>query len=164
MILYHINIGWPVLDNSSKILMENSKIKPMNDEAKKAGKKNLLFTKPLSKNTYEIYLCEIKPDSNGLSKVAFINQKFNDLSGMGINIKYTQKNLPYLILFKKMTKGEYFCSLEPASSFENRSSQRKNKNLGMLKPSEKVTNKLEFEILASNKEIDNYITNNKLNN
>ena len=111
-------------------------------------------------NTSEIFLHKMKDDNETFSSMAVINPDFNKRQGIGMEIKFSKKTLPYLMQFKKMTKGEYFCSFEPASSFENRELQRANNNLRFLEPFKKVKNTVEFSILASNSEIKKYLKGN----
>lgn len=157
MILYHINIGWPVLDENLKVFIPGSITTPMNNEAKRKKNSHLSFTGPLKDLSYELYLHEFTPDKDGFVTIILLNPLFDSENGLGLSIRYLHANLPYLIQFKKLSKGEYFCSFEPASSFENRATQRERKNLRMLEPFETITNLIEFAVLPSNDSINDHI-------
>ena len=54
-----------------------------------------------------------------------------------------------------MGEGEYVCGIEPANSLvRGRNIERQKKTLKFIKPGEKISYRLEFNILESKKDID----------
>lgn len=159
MILYHINVGYPLLDKSTKIIGAKSNVKPLDKNNTESFNE---FFEPIENYKYKVYVHDITPDNEGNSNIAIVNPAFNNNHGIGLAIKYNKENLPYLIQWKQLGYSEYACGLEPANSLvRGRAKEKEENNIRFLKPGEKVTNKLEFTILTSNEDIEKFkkITN-----
>ena len=114
MILYHINLGFPLLDVQSELVIP--KTTPRDKEAEKGMNNFNRFSEPVRSFSQQVYFHCIKPDYSENCNIALINREFNNNQGLGISIKYNMENLPYLIQWKQMSFGEYVCGLEPANS------------------------------------------------
>jgi len=157
MVLYHVNIGYPLLDKQSELILPSSRVIPRDKEAKKGIRKYSHFTNPVPNFKQQVFFHEIEADEEGNANVALINETLNEKKGLGLWLKYNKDTLPYLIQCKQMGGGEYFCAIEPANSFvRGRKIERKDNNLKFIKPGEKVKNKLEFILLTSNSEINEF--------
>ena len=157
MIMYHINVGYPLLDSTSILLLDKAKTTPLNDHSKKDLKDFFRFTEPIVGYEDFTFIHDIEADLEGNSNIAIINQEFNKGQGLGLSLKFNKDNLPYLLQWKHLEKGEYICGIEPGNSlFRGRGIERKEGTLRYIKPSEKINYKLEFNILTSNKEIKEY--------
>jgi len=155
MILYHVNIGYPVLDSTSRLLEAKAKVTPRDEEAKKGLDKYFEFSEPVAGFKEQVYFHDIEEDDEGNSNIAIVNPEFNNGQGIGIWLKFSKASLPYLIQWKQMGQGEYVCGIEPANSLvRGRKIEREKGNLKFIKPGEKVDYRLEFNILTSNKDIE----------
>ena len=155
MILYHINIGFPLLDTQSELIIPKAKTIPRDSEAEKGINSFTRFTEPIRSFSEQVYFHDIEPDSEGNCSAALVNRAFNNNQGLGISLKFNKKNLPYLIQWKQMGFGEYVCGIEPANSFvRGRAIERQEKTLRFIEPGEKIDYRLELDVLESNKEID----------
>jgi len=157
MILYHVNIGYPVLDSTSKLLEAKAKVIPRDEEAKKGLRKISEFSEPIEDFNQQVYFHYIESDDEGNSNIALVNPDFNNKQGIGIWLKFNKENLPYLIQCKQMGGGEYFCEIGPANSFvRGRKIEREKGNLRFIESGEKISYRLEFNILTSNKDIEEF--------
>jgi hypothetical protein len=165
MVLYHVNIGYPVLDNGSRLLEPKAKVLYELDFKKKIPENFLEFGEPIVGFEEECYYHNIEPDEDGNANIAVVNEKFNSNQGLGIWLKYNKNNLPYLVHWKQQGAGEYVCGISPGNSLSRGRKVERNENtLVIFKPGEKKYYRLEFNILASNKEIEFFkksIVNNK---
>jgi len=160
MILYHINIGYPLLDYTSKLLIGKSKILPFDEYSERKLENYYKFSSPILGFKDEVFFHEIEQDKKGDINIAFVNPNFNNKQGLGLWLKFNKDALPYLIQWKHLEKGEYVCGIEPANSLiRGRNTEKKDKTLKFIKPSETKTYKLEFKILKSNTEIHNFTKN-----
>lgn len=161
MILYHVNIGYPIVNSTSKLLSSKTKITPMDEISEKELNKYSDFQEPVSGFISNTYYHDIEPDKEGNSNIAIVNEDFNQGQGMGIWLKYNKDSLPYLVQWKHMGEGEYICGIEPSNTLlRGRDVEREKGTLKFLNPGEKVKNRLEFKILTSNEDIEifkNYI-------
>lgn len=155
MILYHINIGFPIVDKSSKFLSSKTKVTPFSDDDKPGLEKFASFEEPIPEAKNELYIHDIKEDDEGNANVAIINPQFNKNEGIGIWLKYSKKSLPYFLQWKSYQYGEYVGGIIPANSLiRGRNVEREEGTLKFIEPGEKINYRLEFKILDSNKEID----------
>lgn len=154
MILYHVNIGYPIVDKNSKLIEAKANVTPREDEAKKGFSKFNAFSDPIINFKEQVYYHDIAADSEGNSNVAIINEEFNNKQGIGIWLKYNKASLPNLIQWKQMGEGEYVCGIEPANCFVGgRLEEREKGNLRYIEPGEVINYRLEFNILEGSDDI-----------
>ncbi|HAJ94651.1 MAG TPA: DUF4432 domain-containing protein, partial [Actinobacteria bacterium] len=157
MVLYHVNIGFPVLDNGAELLEARAKVTPRDDEAKDGLPYFNKFIEPVKGFKEQCYSHDIETDKDGNSNIAIVNEGFNNGSGIGIWMKFKKDNLPMLIQWKQMGMGEYVCGIEPCNgSAGGRKEERESGNLKLIEPGEKVDFRLEFNILRSNADIQSF--------
>lgn len=155
MMLYHVNIGYPVLDSTSRLLEPRAEVTPRDEEAKKGFAKFAKFSEPICGFKEQCYFHDIEADKEGNSNVAIVNPDFNNGEGIGIWLKFNKDNLPYLVQWKQMGMGEYVCGIEPVNSLvKGRKIEREEGTLRFIEPGEKINYRLEFNVLASNKDIE----------
>jgi len=158
MILYHMNFGFPLLDSESELLVGRAKTIPRDEEAMKGFDNFSRFSEPIEQFKEKVYFHDIEADNQGNCNVALVNKAFNNGQGLGVAIKFNKNSLPYLIQWKQMGAGEYVCGIEPANSLvRGRDIERKEKTLKFIKPGQKISYRLEFNILESKKDINNFI-------
>jgi hypothetical protein len=164
MILYHINIGFPVLDSTAELIESRAKVWSRDEEAKKGIDSFNRFIEPLPDYKEQCFFHDIEADSNGFCHIAIINPAFDNNRGIGVSVMYKKDSLPNLIQWKMMGTDEYVCGIEPSNSWpRGRALERKEGTLQFIKPAEKVKNYIEIEILPSNKDIEKYRENIKDN-
>lgn len=159
MVLYHINLGFPLLDSNSKLILPEGTITtPKDENAKKEIKSFNKFCEPLDDFEEQVFVHEIEADKDGFGNVALINKEFNNGEGLGVLIKFSKESLPYLIQWKQAASGEYVCGLEPANSLlGGRNIEKENKNVRFVNPGEKIKFNIEISILNSKQEIESYL-------
>jgi len=157
MILYHINIGFPILDSHAKLLVAQSKIKTHDRYAEMGLRDYSTFSDPIKGFREQCFFHDIMADKDGYSNIAIVNEKFLDGQGIGIWLRFKKDNLPYLTQWKQMGMGEYVCGIEPCNNLgKGRKKEREEGRLRLIKPGEKINFSLEFNILKSNEEILNF--------
>lgn len=157
MVLYHVNIGYPVIDKESKLISPKSNVTPRDKEARKEINNYFNFSDPVPNYKEQVFFHEIEADSEGNSNITIINESFNNGEGIGIWLKFNKNNLPYLIQWKNLSEGEYVCGIEPANSLiRGRKIEREEGTLKFIEPGESIYYRLEFNILTSKKDIDKF--------
>jgi len=157
MMLYHVNIGFPVVDNGAELLEAKAKVIPRDDEAKKGQSDFNKFIEPVKGFAEQCYFHDIEADEDGNSNVAIVNEAFDNGSGIGIWMKFKKDTLPLMTQWKQMGMGEYVCGIEPCNNYVGgREAERKNGNLKFIEPGEKINYRLEFNILRSNEDIQSF--------
>ncbi len=157
MILYHINIGYPILDSGARLIESKAKVEARDDEARKEGENFGIFSEPIKGFKEKVYLHEIESDSKGFSNIGIVNEKFYKDKGIGVYIRFNKDNLPFLAEWKMMGIGEYVVGLSPANcSPRGRAFERKTGVLKFLKPGESLNYNIEIGILDSNDAISEF--------
>lgn len=158
MMLYHINLGFPVVDEGSRIVAPIASSTPRDAEAEDGREQCLEFSAPINGFAEKVYFHDMKADAEGYVKAAIINEKFDNGRGFGVYIKYRKDQLPRFIEWKMMGQGDYVVGMEPANCMVvGRDKERENGTLVFLKPGESRDYEVEIGVLASNEEIDEFV-------
>lgn len=157
MILYHINAGYPVVDDGSELVGPILSFEPRDEEAKIEMEKYCQFQPPTPGFKERVYYLDLKPDEEGNVWVALINKRFKDGAGFGFYVRYKKQYLPILVEWKMMGEGCYVVGIEPANSkVEGRAKAREWGELKFLDPGELREYELEIGVLASSEEIGEF--------
>lgn len=117
MLLYHINLGWPLADEGAQILWEG-KLQP-----KPGGVVDPIFndnndfkTCPAPLDAHagsgeNVGFIDIDQDEQGKCTCGLYNPKIN----LGISIQFNKAQLPWLTNWQHWGKGEYVTGLEPGT-------------------------------------------------
>lgn len=123
-ILYHINVGYPMLDKGAEIKLEYTKREPCGDWARQNEDQADYITDCVpSQEEMCYYYNLVKPE------VSLVNKKI----GKTLTVKYSQETLPCFLQWKSMANGDYALGLEPCSSKVGSNLQYKT-----IKPQERV--------------------------
>ena len=157
MIIYHINIGFPVLDKNSKLIEPAAAIVTPFDEKSKNGFANYsTFDEPVKGFKEQVFFHDIKADKSGCVNAAIINEEFEG-TGIGVYLKYNKDNLPFLNEWKMIGQGEYVVGIEPLNcNVGGRAKEREEGTLKFLQPDEEVKYDVEIGVLKSMEEIIEY--------
>jgi hypothetical protein len=155
MLLYHCNFGWPLVDEGTDIFWKG-------DWKAREGDKTEIFLKennfrkcpaPIEAHNgsgEEAAFINIDADGQGYSKCGLHNQAL----GIAVVLRFSKKQLPWLINWQHWGRGEYVTGLEPATNPPVGQAQaRKQKELIILQPGEKRTYDLSIEVLTDEGEI-----------
>ncbi len=154
MMLYHINFGFPVVDENTRLLA-NSTITPRDEEAEDGMENYNRFETPKTGYKEKVYYHNVKADRKGFGNVALINPTFNNNQGLGVLVRYRKKELHRFGQWKNMAAGTYVCGLEPANcSVQGRAHDREDKSLIFLKPGEEKNYLVEISVLPDKKSIE----------
>ena len=151
MLLYHCNLGWPLIDKGTKILWEGQ-WKPREGNPNKLFKPDYNFkTCPAPLDDHcgtgeEAAFISIEEDENGFCTCGVENTEI----GLILNLKFLKKQLPFLTNWLHFGKGEYVVGLEPGTNPPiGQSAARKENSLILLKPGEKRNYQLEIEVIPN---------------
>lgn len=154
MILYHVNGGFPAVDEDSELISATVTATPRDEEAEKEKEKYNRFLPPTPAFKERCYYHDILPDEDGNVTVALANRKFRGGEGFGFYISYPKKELPYFCEWKMNGEGTYVVGVEPGNALvEGRKIEREKGRLQFLEPGEKREYHLKIGVLPSNKEI-----------
>jgi len=155
-LLYHINIGQPVVEAGSRIHTNAKTICPRDTTAAKAIESWDRCEGPESGFSEQVYFMQAAADSSHWSEamIASANQ------ANGLSVQFCTRTLPYLNLWKNTAAVEdgYVIGLEPATGFPNvKSFEEKNKRVVTLAGGESRVFRLKLEPLVSSDAVESAI-------
>jgi galactose mutarotase-like enzyme len=140
-ILYHINLGYPLLSEHASLIIDPLETIPATDVAASAIGEFREFTKPQPDFLEHVFYHKLKAERNGDTGVRLENKKI----GITLAINFNINQLPLLTQWKMMGQGDYVLGLEPCNvPTWNRVVLRDKKLLPYLTPGESVTNNIEI--------------------
>lgn len=159
MLLYHFNLGYPLLDENAVLIAPINKTQPRDAEAENGTAFFNIFQKPTPEYNEQVFFHDLKTDHVGKTCVALINEKL----GLGVAIRFNKNQLFNLAEWKMMGEGEYVLGIEPCNCYGGgREDLRAKGLLEHMKPGEVRTFNLEIEVLDGDKQfraVKNEISN-----
>ncbi len=154
MLLYHVNLGFPIVSEHSRLYSSAVKVEPWNDTAIQGNGAYDRFEKPVPGYLYQNFLHHM-PKNKDLVSVAVVNEKLE----FGVYLSYSPDQMPCFTEWKMMGSQDYVVGLEPGNCIpEGRIEARNNGRLEMLKPSEVRHFNFEIGVLPNRVEIDSFIS------
>jgi len=152
-ILYHINLGFPVVDAGARVLTPSARVTPRDAEARKDGHEWAYIVNPTPEFAEQVYYHDMKTDADGYVWAGVVNYTLWQGEPFGVYVKYLKEQLPRFIQWKMMGEGDYVLGLEPSNcGVEGRNRDRADGLLQFLNPGEERQYKLEIGIISGDDE------------
>ena len=137
-ILYHFNMGYPLLSEKSVVTLPNKGVTPRNDRAAEGLGKELVMEEPQIGFEEQCYYFDM---TEGKAKI------YNPDIGFGVSLNYDIKELPFFTEWKMMGASEYVLGLEPGNCTpDGRNVMREKGLLQFLKPGESKSQTITIRI------------------
>lgn len=142
MLLYHINFGYPVISESTRLIQSEKTLVTGRDEDARGGLDRYdQFDPPLPGYREQVFF----HDLSKCRKKAGYSCLFNDRLKYGAYVKYNLEEFSHLGQWKMMGEGDYVVGIEPGNWLPlGRAEARARKELTFLKPFE--TREFHYEI------------------
>ena len=116
-ILYHTNIGSPLLDAGAQVVAAAKTIAPFNTHAADGMRNWNSYDAPKPGYEEQVYLLELAADANDQTQVLLKNAN----SAQGVSMYFSTSQLPCFTVWKNTTaiSDGYVTGLEPATNFPN---------------------------------------------
>jgi hypothetical protein len=145
MLLYHFNLGFPLLSPQSRLEVESIETEPRDPAAAVGLGKHTTFEAPTPNIAEQVFFHKVAADKKGFAQARLVNP---DL-GLGVQLRYRQRELPELVEWKQVGQGAYVVGLEPANCRpEGRAAARQRGALVELAPGETLDYLLEIKVLS----------------
>lgn len=156
MLLFHINLGYPLLDEDAFLVTPTGELIPRDEEAEKGETSYHLCQTPTPDYSEQVFYHNLKADTNGNTCVALINKKLE----LGVAVRFNKKQLFNFTQWKQMGEGEYVMGLEPCNCYVGgRVDPRNNKILEYIEPGEIRNFDITIELLNGIGEIGSVVKN-----
>ncbi len=155
MILYHCNMGYPLLCEESRIEIPHTSISPQDKNAADNMETAAYPEAPQARIAERCYYYDVTP-KDGRANVGIYNGKIEK----GLVISYDKSTLPCFTEWKMMGKTDYVLGLEPGNCNPvGRDVLRKNGKLRILAPDESEKTDLEFKFTSTESEFKQFFPN-----
>lgn len=160
MVLYHINFGWPLVDEGTDILWNGTWTSPLGDKAVifKEGNDYKKCPAPLESHRgtgEEVGFITPGTDQHGNTSCGLYNSRL----GIALALRFNAKQLPWLINWQHWAPGEYVTALEPATHPPiGQAKAREQNTLIQIAPGESKHYDLEIDILSDEKRIKKFLS------
>lgn len=157
MLLYHLNFGWPLVDEGTDLLWKGpwQSAGEINDS--KIFREGNNFRKcpsPLASHNgtgEEVAFVDITADNSGRCTAGLYNARLN----LALSIQFNKGELPWLTNWQHWGKGEYVTGIEPGTNPPiGQAKAREQQQLIFLKPGETRKYSLAIEVLDEETEIE----------
>ncbi|WP_417730001.1 aldose 1-epimerase family protein [Rosistilla oblonga] len=153
--LYHINVGAPVLEEGAKLLLAYEELSPRNDHAASDIPTWDRYPGPKSGYQEQVHLFRVKSDAAG--STAMMLQSPGGQQGFGLS--YDTSTLPYFIVWKNTAAHEdgYVTGLEPATNFPNpRSFEGERGRVATVPAGGSITHRVNLHPLVGQQNVDSF--------
>jgi hypothetical protein len=109
MLLYHVNVGFPAVDEGSELLVPALRTEPRGDHPVEGYR---TLTAPQPAFVEEVFEHENAAEPNGSVPVAVVNRAL----GLGLYEVYRRDQLPFHFLWRMLGEGTYVAGIEPCTN------------------------------------------------
>jgi hypothetical protein len=135
MILYHVNVGYPVVAEGATLVFPAAEVVARDEPAAAELTEHATFPEPsdgFGQLVYEHRLDEPVPDR---ATAAIVNTRYEPTGGIGVAVSYDPRQLPRLWQWRMLGPGMYLTGIEPANcSVLGRAAERTAGTLDVLEP------------------------------
>lgn len=154
MLLYHFNLGFPLLDQGGKLLTASAKVTPRDATAETGLKAWHQVDAPKPGYAEQVFFHEMKADDKGWAKAMLVAPPRSEGGPLALCLEYDTTTLPRFIQWKQLGSGVFVMGLEPANCLVlGRGAERKAGTLQTLGPGERRVFSLRLNVLDSEEEI-----------
>jgi Domain of unknown function (DUF4432) len=109
MLLYHVNAGWPVVDEGSELLVPATAVEPRGDHAVEGYD---VIEAPRSGFVEQVFEHEVAAEADGRVPVGVVNRRL----GLGICEVFRRDQLPHHFVWRMLGEGTYVVGIEPCTN------------------------------------------------
>jgi hypothetical protein len=137
LLLYHVNVGYPVVAEGARLVTPAAEITPR-DEAARAGiAERTSFPPPQDGFAEHVFRHELHDTDAPRVSASIVNPDFEPTGGIGLNVSWDPRQLPRMWQWRMLGPGMYLTGLEPANcGLAGRAAEREAGTLEMLEPGE----------------------------
>ncbi len=156
MIIYHINAGFPVVDEGAELVAPSRQVTPRDDVARAGVADYRIVYPPRPGFAEQVFYHELGTDAAGYTLFGIVNRGFQRGQGIGVYVRCRPEQLPTLVEWKMNGAGTYVMGIEPTngSGAGGRAWEREQGKLQTLEPGEIRSYQLEIGALTSQPEIE----------
>jgi len=154
MLLYHINLGAPLIGPSARLGIPSLGIEWATPTADPSSGEHLLVTPPTRGFAEQAFLHRVAAAPDGTVEVAIVNED-DAQRPWGISLRYRHDAMPHFLQWRLLDVGNYVVGLEPATNGPTgRAADRESGSLIVLEPDERRTYDTSITVLDGGEECE----------
>lgn len=146
MFLYHVNFGYPLIDNGTRLIWSGKWTTPKKDIIFNDNNNFRLCKPPMNEHSgtgESVAFIDINPDKDGSCCYEVCNENIP----LNVAVRFRKDQLPWLTNWQHWGRNEYVTGLEPGTNPPiGQKTARNEGNLILLQPGESRKYEIEFEI------------------
>ena len=111
MLLYHINLGWPLVDEGSRLVAPIARTRWSTESVQQQRVSYQRFPAPQPGFVEQVYAHDMVAVDDGGVAVAVANERLQ----MGFQLEFSAKEFPYFFEWLHLREGAYAVGLEPST-------------------------------------------------
>jgi hypothetical protein len=144
MFLQHFNLGFPLVDDSTRLELPPHTTTPRDDEARVGLEHYDQYEAPQPGYREQVFYHDLRAGPDGMAAVRLTNPAFDHGKGLSVTWRYALADYPFLVQWKMMGEGLYVAGIEPANCHvEGRAVERERGTLQVLRPLERRTYRID---------------------
>jgi len=152
MFLQHINLGFPLVGSTTRLILPEHTTLPRDENAASGVADCLSFSDPVADYTEQVFYHDLSADADGQVEVRLVNPAFSRGHGLGLVLRYSKNEYPVFVEWKMMRAGTYVVGLEPSNCrVEGRAAERAAGRMQFLQPGEVRSYTIEVEFFEPGK-------------
>jgi hypothetical protein len=138
MILYHVNVGYPVVAPGSRLVAPDAEVVPRDPPAAALLAEHADFPGPQDGFEQLVYEHRLHAPDVPRARIGIVNDAWPPTAGIGLIVEYDPRQLPHLWQWRMLAPGMYLTGLEPATcGILGRAVERERGTLVTLAPGER---------------------------
>jgi hypothetical protein len=109
MLLYHVNVGWPVVDEGSELLVPATAVEARGDHAVDGYE---VLAAPASGYVEQVFEHEVAAEAGEHVPVGIVNRRL----GLGAYEVFRRDQLPHHFVWRMLGEGTYVVGIEPCTN------------------------------------------------
>jgi hypothetical protein len=159
MMLYHINAGWPVVNEAARLYLNCRGTEPRDAEGRSGLAEARRFSAPVAGYCEQVFYHSLAAGDDGLATAMIADGP----QRLGLFVRYRQRELPQFIEWKMMGQGLYVVGMEPSNSrLDGRAKLRAAGALEFLAPGEEREFMVQIGVLEGENTLRQFTEQNGL--
>jgi hypothetical protein len=138
MLLYHVNVGYPIVAPGSRLAAPDAEVVPRDAPATALLAQHATFPEPQDGFEQLVYEHRLRQPEGPRAIIGIVNAGWQPTDGIGLFVEYDPRQLPHLWHWRMLAPGMYLTGLEPATcGILGRAAERERGTLLTLAPGER---------------------------
>jgi hypothetical protein len=116
MYLYHINVGWPALDEGSEYVAPVRRTLWMTESVTEQQASYRRLIAPRRNLVEQVYEHELAADADGWVPLGVLNRECDGGRGFGVAVEWRLDQFPHTFEWQNFAAGQYAIGLEPSTN------------------------------------------------